>query len=216
MVASKRNRVLAGMMLAIGFAALRSAPAAEVAAVLRAPDFKLSDQYGQSLSIQYPRESACVLIFADQRGSSQVEGWVRPLYSRYQGRVTISGVAELSSVPSALRTMIQGIFKKTIQFPVMLDWTGRVSRQHEYRGKAAAVVIVDPQGLILHRETGNANPARTAPAAPFARAIRPKNRTTLSPSQGASGRAEGVLRAKAKNRIQLTPNQPAKFAAGAP
>ncbi|OPZ12734.1 MAG: hypothetical protein BWZ10_02066 [candidate division BRC1 bacterium ADurb.BinA364] len=156
MVASKRNRVLAGMMLAIGFAALRSAPAAEVAAVLRAPDFKLSDQYGQSLSIQYPRESACVLIFADQRGSSQVEGWVRPLYSRYQGRVTISGVAELSSVPSALRTMIQGIFKKTIQFPVMLDWTGRVSRQHEYRGKAAAVVIVDPQGLILHRETGKA------------------------------------------------------------
>jgi len=119
--------------------------------------FRLADQYGNDHSINYPQEKVCVLVFADERGSTQVEGWVRPLYERYETAILIFGVAELSNVPERLRSTIRGIFRRSVKYPVMLDWTGRVSGEYGYAGKSAAVVIVSPQGVILHRETGKAN-----------------------------------------------------------
>ena len=130
-------------------------PAKEVSPV--AAEFSLKDQYGKSYQIAYPQEKICVLVFADKWGSTQVEGWVRPLYETYQDAILIHGVAQLKGVPRWLRSTLVRIFKSTIKFSVMMDWTGEVSRDYEYPGGKALVVIVDRQGNIQHRVKGKAS-----------------------------------------------------------
>ena len=122
-----------------------------------ATGFSLMDQYGKSYQIAYPNEKICVLVFADKWGSTQVEGWVRPLYETYQDAILIHGVAQLEGVPRWLRSTLVGIFKRMIKFSVMMDWTGEVSRDYEYPGGNAFVVIVDKQGNIRHRVKGKAS-----------------------------------------------------------
>ena len=122
-----------------------------------AAEFSLKDQYGESYQIAYPQEKICVLVFADKWGSTQVEGWVRPLYETYEDAILIHGVAQLEGVPRWLRSTLVRIFKSTIKFSVMMDWTGEVSRDYEYPGGKALVVIVDRQGNIQHRVKGKAS-----------------------------------------------------------
>jgi len=124
----------------------------------KASTFTLSDQYGTRYQLEYPRDKITILVFADQRGSTQVDGWVRPLYERYKSSVSIHGVAQLSLVPRFLQPTLRAFFRRTIKFPVMLDWTGEVSRLYGYRGKQALVVVIDSQGTIFFSLKGKAKP----------------------------------------------------------
>jgi hypothetical protein len=56
-------------------------------------DFKLRDQFGKTLQYLFPKERVSVLTSGDRKGSSQIEGWVRPVYERYRDRVDLHGVA---------------------------------------------------------------------------------------------------------------------------
>lgn len=132
-------------------------PAAAGKAVSVAAEFSLLDQYGKSYRITYPQEKVCVFVFADKWGCTQVEGWVRPIYERYKDTIIILGVAQLANVPSWLRPTILGIFKRSIKFSVMMDWTGDVSRKYGYPGGKAFVVIVDRAGVIRKRVKGKAS-----------------------------------------------------------
>ena len=122
-----------------------------------ADEFSLSDQYGQSHRISYPQEKICVLVFADKWGCAQVEGWVRPLYETYEDTILIHGVAQLDGVPGWLRSTLVRIFRNSIRFSVMMDWTGDICRVYGYPGGKAFVVIVDRQGNIRHRVNGRAS-----------------------------------------------------------
>ncbi|MDY6972421.1 MAG: redoxin domain-containing protein [Thermodesulfobacteriota bacterium] len=119
--------------------------------------FSLRDQYGKIYEITYPREKVCILVFADKWGCTQVEGWVRPLYEKYGDKITILGVAQLENVPRWLKSTITRIFKHTIKFPVMMDWTGNVSRAYEYTGRKAYVVIISREGNIQYWVDGRAS-----------------------------------------------------------
>lgn len=122
----------------------------------RAPEFELKDQYGNAQAYRFPAAKVSVLIFGDRTGSKQIEGWVRPLYDRYQDRINIKGVAALSSVPSLMRGMVTRIFKSQVKYPVLLDWTGDVTKSYGYEASKANVFVVNQRGEILLRINGAA------------------------------------------------------------
>ena len=144
-----------GMIFLIHMICSVDGSAAESASVAR--EFNLLDQYGKHYEITYPQEKICVLVFADKWGCTQVEGWVRPLYDQYEDTIAIIGVAQLDGVPGWLRSTLVRIFKKSIKFSVMMDWTGDVCRAYEYTGRKANVVIISRQGTIQHRVKGKAS-----------------------------------------------------------
>ena len=122
-----------------------------------AREFTLFDQYGRCYEITYPQEKVCMLVFADKWGCSQVEGWVRPIYERYKDAIMILGVANLANVPSWLQPTLINIFKLSIKYSIMMDWTGDVSKDYGYPGGKAFVVIVDRKGVIQERLMGRAS-----------------------------------------------------------
>jgi hypothetical protein len=135
-----------------GFAGLALLGA--LAAQASAPGFALQDQHGQTHEIRFPQDRVFVLAFADRAGSDQMEGWVRPLYERYRESISIRGVAKLAGVPTILRPALRAIFRKNVVYPVMMDWTGSVSKDFEYVANMANVVVLGPDGRIEHRING--------------------------------------------------------------
>lgn len=121
------------------------------------PGFALQDQHGRTHEVRFPQDRVCVLAFADRAGSTQMEGWVRPLYDRYGEAISIRGVAKLAGVPSVLRPALRAIFRKNVGYPVMMDWTGSVSTDYQYEANVANVVVIGPDGRIAHRFNGPAS-----------------------------------------------------------
>jgi len=150
-----------------------------------AREFSLLDQYGKCYEMTYPQEKICVLVFADKWGCTQVEGWVRPLYGQYQDAISILGVAQLENVPGWLRSTIVRIFKHTIKFSVMMDWTGDVCRAYEYAGGKANVVIISQQGAIQHRFEGKASQELIERCCQVIDALRPCTPASVSPKNPA-------------------------------
>ena len=124
-----------------------------------ASDFALRDQYNQLSNYRFPAERVTVLIFGDRKGSEQIEGWVRPLWDRYQARIDQRGVAVLSSVPAMVRGLVRTIFRSQVKYSVLLDWKGEVSQAYGYQNGRANLVLIDRQGRIVLRLHGAAEAA---------------------------------------------------------
>lgn len=124
---------------------------------MKATDFSLKDQFGTTHEIKFPREKVTILAFADKDGSEQLEGWIRPLYERYTDKIDIYGVAELSSVPLIARGIVRGIIKKGTNYPVMLDWEGKVSKAYSYEKDKANIYLISKTGTVVLKKTGVAN-----------------------------------------------------------
>ena len=139
----------------VAFVALTFLPAGLPArAKAPAPGFELHDQYGRLHRVAFPKARVSVLAFADRAGSEQLEGWVRPLYERYRDAIDIHGVARLAGVPPALRGMLRAIFRRSVNYPVMMDWTGAVSTDYGYEARVANVVVLAPDGRVEYRFNG--------------------------------------------------------------
>lgn len=123
----------------------------------KAPSFQLEDQHGQTHSYQFPRERVSLLAFGDWQGSEQIEGWISPLYRRYEKRIEILGVADVSAVPTPLRGLVRRGFRSKLDYPVMLDWSGEVSKSYGYRRGEANIFLVDRRGHIVLIKIGKAN-----------------------------------------------------------
>lgn len=128
------------------------------ATMSHAASFELRDQYENTLTYKFPKQKISVLTFGDRKGSEQIEGWVRPLYDRYQTRIDQNGVAVLSSVPSFARGIVRRIFKSKVKYPVLLDWKGDVASAYGYQNNQANLYVIDRDGRIVLRLTGAANP----------------------------------------------------------
>lgn len=126
----------------------------------RAAEFSLKDQFGTTYDYTFPRAKISVLAFSDKEGAEQLEDWIRPLFEKYQDRIDIRGVAELSAVPSLARGIVRGMIKKKSKHPVMLDWKGEVSRNYKYQKEVANIVLINQDGLIVTREIGSADAGR--------------------------------------------------------
>ncbi len=139
-------------------AAPAARPATVAAACVRkATSFELKDQYDKKLAYAFPRQKVSVLVFGDRKGSEQIESWVRPLYDRYKDRIDQNGVAVLNSVPALMRGIVRQIFKSQVKYPVLLDWTGSVSRAYEYQSGKANLIVIDRSGQIVYCAYGAAS-----------------------------------------------------------
>jgi hypothetical protein len=122
----------------------------------KAPSFVLEDQYGRTHGYKFPREKVSLLAFGDRQGAEQIESWIRPIYQRYEKRIDIFGVADVSAVPPFLRGLVRGAFQNKLDYPVMLDWSGEVSKSYAYRSGKANIFLVDRRGQIVLIKTGAA------------------------------------------------------------
>lgn len=131
-----------------------SCPERTVVEAAKAPVFTLKDQFKKEHRYHFPRPKASVLIVADYGGSKQLEEWVRPIYARYQDRVTLDGVADLSKVPRFARGMVRAFFRGQLDYPVMLDWSGEVTTRYRYQPGEANLFVIDPTGRIVLKVIG--------------------------------------------------------------
>lgn len=125
--------------------------------LMKAKSFSLKDQFGNSHELKFPREKITVLAFADRSGSEQLERWIRPLYQRYREKIDIYGVAELSAVPMIARGFVRSIIRKSSNYPIMLDWEGKVSSDYKYEVGKANIYVIDEKGLVQIKKIGTAN-----------------------------------------------------------
>jgi hypothetical protein len=94
------------------------------------------------------------LLFADYAGAAQLEDWIMPIYARYRDTIGIYGVAELSIVPGFLHGLVRTLLRDRLQYPVMLDWQGTVSRRYAYQSGQANLFVIDAQDHIVLKVIG--------------------------------------------------------------
>lgn len=123
----------------------------------KAAEFSLKDQFGTVYDYKFPRQKISILAFGDKDGSEQLEAWIKPLVDKYDTKIDIQGVAELSAVPSIARGIVRSMIKKKSKYPVMLDWKGSVSKSYNYEKKKANIILIDENGSIISKEIGIAD-----------------------------------------------------------
>jgi hypothetical protein len=117
-------------------------------------DFTLADQHSVSRTYQFPKSKVTVITVADHKGSDQLAPWIERLYSRYEKRIDIDGVADVSMIPKPFQPIFRAAFKKQLTYSVMLDWQGSVVNQFAYRKGVANLYVIDRAGRILKQITG--------------------------------------------------------------
>lgn len=152
----RRRAFLTGVFAAL-YPALTTANAATEETGAKAAEFQLKDQYETQMSYQFPRAKVAVLIFGDRKGSEQIEGWVRPLWDRYQTKIDQHGIAVLFSVPAFARGVVRKIFKNKVKYSVLLDWKGDVAKAYSYQGGQANLFLINRNGEIVLKMVGAAN-----------------------------------------------------------
>ncbi len=120
-------------------------------------NFGLKDQNDKYVEVNFPSDKPVILIFVDRKGSEQIDGWVKPLYQKYQSQVYIFGVASLSGVPSYARGLVRRLIKRQTSVPVLLDWVGKISKSVACEKDKALILILNKDGTVIARDTGTAD-----------------------------------------------------------
>ena len=120
---------------------------------------ELRDQYQNVQSLNFPATNVTFLTIADRKGSKQIEGWITAVKAHHKGPLDIRGLADVGGVPSLLRGRIRKRFQESILYPVMMDWSGDVCAKFGYVEDQANVIIIDRNGSIAARFSGQATEA---------------------------------------------------------
>ncbi len=117
---------------------------------------KLEDQFGKPQKLAFPSANVTLLAIADQKGSAEVNAWIAALKPRYAERIDIRGLADIGAVPGFLQGHISRKIQATRKYPVMMDWSGKVSDRFGYRQGVANILVIDADGTIRERVWGAA------------------------------------------------------------
>ena len=120
----------------------------------------LNDQYGTQHVSRFPRDKISVLLFAASTGSAQLKAWIKPIYARYQDILALYGVADLTAVPEFFQSFVPLAVRAQVQYPVMLDWEGTVSRDYASQQGQTNLFVVNTQGDIVLKVVGSVSAAR--------------------------------------------------------
>jgi hypothetical protein len=125
----------------------------------RLGDFELADQNSITRSYRFPKTKVTAMTIADRRGSEQLAPWIRSLYARYERRIDIDGIADVSAIPRLYWGIVFEVFRKNLTQSVMLDWGGSVVSRFGYERGVANIYVIDRSGRILKHVTGPVNAA---------------------------------------------------------
>ena len=117
---------------------------------------ELHDQFNTLQKLSFPTTNITLLTIADGRGSEQIPGWVKPVKQRFDERVDIRGIADMSCVPHLLRGLVRTQFRTVQSYPVMLDWTGDAVNAFAYQPGEADILVLNRDGKILYSARGKA------------------------------------------------------------
>lgn len=117
---------------------------------------ELYDQFNTLEKLSFPTINITLLTIADEKGSEQIAGWVKPVKQRFDGHVDIRGIADMSCVPRPLRGLVRRQFRAVQSYPVMLDWTGNAVIDFAYKQGNASILVLDRDGKIIFRTRGKA------------------------------------------------------------
>lgn len=114
----------------------------------QAPDFELEDQFRSKKIHQFPKDKWSIIFVAGRKGSEQIEPWAKAIYDTYGDSVEQIGIADVSNVPGPLQGLIRSLFRKTITYPILMDWEGSVVQKLGYKKDQVRLVVVSPEGKI--------------------------------------------------------------------
>jgi cytochrome oxidase Cu insertion factor (SCO1/SenC/PrrC family) len=134
-------------LLALHSAALAAPP-------VKLTDFELTDQDAKTRSYRFPKAKVTVMTVADHKGSEQLAPWIQRIRDRYDTRIDIDGVADVSIIPKAFHNVFRNAFRKKLTYSVMLDWGGDVVKQFGYTKGVANIYLIDRDGRIVKQMTG--------------------------------------------------------------
>ena len=124
------------------------------APVEKLADFELTDQDAKPRAYRFPKAKVTVMTVADHQGSDQLAPWIQRLYDRYEKRIDIDGVADVSMIPKPFHNMFREAFRKQLTRSVMLDWGGAVVKEFGYTKGVANIYLIDRRGRIVKQATG--------------------------------------------------------------
>ena len=127
---------------------------AVAAPVEKLADFELTDQDAKPRAYRFPKSKVTLMTVADHKGSSQLAPWIQRLHDRYEKRIDIDGVADVSMIPKPFHNLFREAFRKQLTYSVMLDWSGAVVKQFAYEKGVANLYVIDRRGRIVKRITG--------------------------------------------------------------
>jgi len=119
-------------------------------------DFELTDQNLKTRSYRFPKSKVTVMTVADHKGSDQLAPWIQRLHDRYENRIDIDGVADVSMIPRPFHGLLREAFRKEVTYSVMLDWDGSVVKQFDYAKGVANIYVINRRGRITKYLNGPA------------------------------------------------------------
>jgi hypothetical protein len=130
--------------------------AAIAAPVEKLTDFDLTDQDAKPRSYRFPKAKVTVMTVADHKGSDQLAPWIQRIYDRFEKRIDIDGIADVSMIPKPFHNMFREAFRKKLTRSVLLDWGGSVVKQFGYAKGVANIYVIDRGGRIVKQVSGPA------------------------------------------------------------
>ena len=124
----------------------------------RVSNFGLKSQYDRYVEVNFPSDRPVLLIFGDRKGSAQTAGWSEPIYKKFDGMIYVFGIASLSGVPSYARPVVRRLIKGQTDYPVLLDWGGKVANSLGYEKQKAMILLVAKDGTVRSRRSGAVTP----------------------------------------------------------
>ncbi len=114
---------------------------------------ELEDQYGKKHVVTYPAKTINIISLADQHGRRQSNEWA-VILGQYKNRAAVHGIADASGTPEVMKNMIRKRIREAQKQELLIDWSGATSAAIGRHPKVANLVIVSPNGTIIHRTTG--------------------------------------------------------------
>jgi len=120
----------------------------------RAKEFELKDQFKNPHAFALPREKVTVLMFGDRKGSDYAEPWTEALWDRYKERISMEGVGVGRWIPIIERPLIRLLIRRATDYPIMLDWKGKVAKTYYFQRKQLNLFVIEPGGGIVRKLVG--------------------------------------------------------------
>lgn len=141
--------------------ALLLLPGAAFAQAAKAPaQIALNDQHDKPQVINFPAGRVTVISVADRFGREQANQWA-PVLDAWKERVDIHGIADAKGTPNFMKESIRKRIAAAQNRTLLIDWSGTVSAALGSQAKVANLLILAPDGTVIHRTTGAPTEAAT-------------------------------------------------------